>query len=89
MRFTKHISIVVGLLFSGHLFAQDNTTPAVPFLNIPIDARAAGMGDTGVATRADVNSARWNPAKLVWLGNSAEFGIAYTPYLANIADDVR
>jgi hypothetical protein len=88
MRFVKLILILSGLLFSGYLFAQENTTPAVPFLNIPIDARAAGMGDTGVATHADVNSARWNPAKLVWLGNSAEFGIAYTPYLANIADDV-
>jgi len=87
MRFVKSILIIGGLLFSGYLFAQDNDKAALPFLNAPLDARAAGMGDTGVATHADVNSARWNPAKLVWLGNSAEFGIAYTPYLPNIIGD--
>ena len=86
---TKNIvGVLLAISMSLPVGAQENTTPAVPFLNIPIDARAAGMGDTGVATSSDVNAARWNPAKLVWLGNSAEFGIAYTPYLANIADDV-
>ena len=31
--------------------------------SIAPDARAAGMGDVGVATDPDVNSQYWNPAK--------------------------
>jgi len=87
MRFVKSILMLIGLLFSGYLFAQDENKPALPFLNTPLDARASGMGDTGVATSTDVYSARWNPAKLVWIGNSSEFGIAYTPYLPKLTED--
>jgi hypothetical protein len=44
---------------------QDNRviTTGVPFLLIAADARAAGMGDQGVATSPDVFSQQWNPAK--------------------------
>ena len=39
------------------------------------DARAAGMGDVGVATDPDVNSQYWNPAKYpfaisIWLATT-------------------
>ena len=35
---------------------------AMPSLTIAPDGRAAGMGDVGVATNADLNSQPWNPA---------------------------
>ncbi len=57
---------------TGQVIGQDSSnhviTTAVPFLTITPDARAAGMGDAGVATSADANSSYWNPAKLVFCG---------------------
>ena len=38
-------------------------TSAVPFLRISPDARSGGMGDVGIATTPDANSAFWNLAK--------------------------
>ena len=40
---------------------------AMPSLSIAPDARAAGMGDVGVATDADFNSQFWNPAKYAYM----------------------
>jgi hypothetical protein len=79
---------------SATLIGQDSTnrviTTAVPFLTITPDARAAGMGDAGVATSADVNSAYWNSAKLVFIDNGLGYGISgsYTPWLGKIINDM-
>ncbi|MBL7872328.1 MAG: type IX secretion system outer membrane channel protein PorV [Cyclobacteriaceae bacterium] len=76
------------------LIGQDSTnrviTTAVPFLTITPDARAAGMGDAGVATSADVNSAYWNSAKLAFIDNGLGYGISgsYTPWLGKIINDM-
>ncbi|GGA67737.1 hypothetical protein GCM10008015_05620 [Flavobacterium palustre] len=44
--------------------AQDRViSPAVPFLSVSADARAAGMADIGVASSPDVYSQQWNPAQ--------------------------
>ncbi len=61
---------------------------AVPFLNIAADARAAGMGDMGVATSFDVFAQQWNPAKFAFASQKTGIGIGYTPYLEGVADDV-
>ena len=50
---------------------ESDPQSAIPWIRIPADIRASGMGDVGVATEADVNAARWNPAKLVWLGHTS------------------
>lgn len=76
--------------FQFTAFGQENTDKpqsAIPWIRIPADIRASGMGDVGVATEADVNAARWNPAKLVWLGHTSEIGIAYLPYLRTLIND--
>ncbi len=76
------------------LIGQDSTnrviTTAVPFLTITPDARAAGMGDAGVATSADVNSAYWNAGKLAFIDNGLGYGISgsYTPWLGKIINDM-
>ncbi len=83
--------LIVTLLISAYTGkAQENRsiTTAVPFLNIAADARAAGMGDMGVATSADAYSLQWNAAKFAFAEQKMGFGISYTPYLENIVTDV-
>ena len=63
-------------------------TTAVPFLLIASDARAAGMGDIGVATSADAYSQHWNPSKYVFSESKAGIGISYTPYLSKLVNDI-
>ena len=63
-------------------------TTAVPFLSITPDARAAGMGDAGVATQADANSVPWNPAKLVFIDHNIGFALSYSPWLSRIINDM-
>ena len=63
-------------------------TTGVPFLLITSDARAAGMGELGVATSADIYSQQWNPAKYAFSSNEKALGLSYTPYLSKIVDDI-
>ena len=63
-------------------------TTGVPFLLIASDARAAGMGDVGVATSADANSQQWNPAKYAFSLSKSGIGINYTPYLSKLVNDI-
>jgi hypothetical protein len=63
-------------------------TTAVPFLLIVPDARAAGMGDMGVATTADAFSLFHNPAKIVFSDRQIKTGLTYSPWLRNLTDDI-
>ncbi|GAK75343.1 hypothetical protein JCM19296_921 [Nonlabens ulvanivorans] len=73
--------------------AQDNDTrvitTALPFLRIAGDARSAGLGDMGVATSPDAWSQQWNPSKYAFGLREHKFGgVAYTPYLGNLVNDI-
>jgi hypothetical protein len=63
-------------------------TTAVPFLLIASDARAASMGDMGVATSVDAYSQNWNPSKYVFSESKSGFAISYTPYLSKLVNDI-
>ncbi|APU67566.1 type IX secretion system outer membrane channel protein PorV [Christiangramia flava] len=63
-------------------------TTAVPFLLVAADARAAGMGDQGVATSPDVFSQQWNPAKYAFASRENGISVSYTPYLSEIVNDI-
>ncbi len=63
-------------------------TTAVPFLLISPDARAGAMGDVGVATSPDPNSAHWNPAKFAFMEKDWGFSLNYTPWLNKIVNDM-
>ncbi len=65
-----------------------NITPALPFLRIAGDPRAAGMGDMGVATSPDAWSQQWNPAKYSFMQREQAVGVAYTPYLGQLVNDI-
>jgi hypothetical protein len=63
-------------------------TTGVPFLLIASDARAAGMGDMGVATSADAYSQQWNPSKYAFSLSKSGIGVSYTPYLSKLVNDI-
>ncbi|MDG2172942.1 MAG: type IX secretion system outer membrane channel protein PorV [Flavobacteriales bacterium] len=63
-------------------------TTGVPFLLIASDARAASMGDMGVATSVDVFSQHWNPSKYAFSESKSGFGVSYTPYLSKLVNDI-
>src|SRR5690606_40271768 len=63
-------------------------TTGVPFLLIAPDARAAGMGDMGVATPVDAFSQQWNASKYAFSTYKQGFGISYTPYLSKLVNDI-
>ncbi|AZQ43626.1 type IX secretion system outer membrane channel protein PorV [Nonlabens ponticola] len=83
-------TILVLLVDINPVQAQDSRviTTALPFLRIAGDARAGGMADMGVATSPDVWSQQWNPAKYSFIDREYQAGIAYTPYLGQLVNDI-
>ncbi len=55
------------------------------FLNIGVGARWLAMGNTGVATSTDVESAYWNPAGLTGMNRAWEVGGMHASYFAGMA----
>jgi hypothetical protein len=96
LRIAILLLLSLSITFSGfsqaNLIGQDSTrkviTTAVPFLTITPDSRAAGMGDAGVATSPDANSAYWNSAKLAFIDKSYGVSGSYTPWLGKIINDM-
>lgn len=65
-----------------------NITTALPFLRISGDPRSAGLADMGVATSTDAWSQQWNPAKYSFMEREQTVGVAYTPFLGQLVDDI-
>lgn len=88
----KHILLLVLILgTSATLGAQTTYNPvltAAPSLHITPDARAAALGEQGVATSVDTYSQYWNPAKYAFASSRAGIGLSYTPWLSRITSDV-
>ena len=61
---------------------------SMPSLSIAPDARAAGLGDIGVATDADFNSQYWNPAKYAYMYSKGGITANYTPWLRKLVGDI-
>ena len=66
----------------------NTVTTAVPFLTITPDSRAGAMGESGVATTADMYSLHWNPAKLAFVDSKRSGSIAYIPWLKKLVPDI-
>lgn len=85
----KKIIILISLLTLTTNFAQDRViNTGVQFLLVAADARAAGLGDQGVATSADTYSQQWNPAKYAFALDKQGFSFSYTPYLTQLVNDI-
>ena len=87
------ISLVAVLCVSLSAKAQVDQTmnpliTAMPSMSIAPDARAAGMGDLGVATEADFNSQYWNPAKYAYMYSKGGITANYTPWLRKLVTDI-
>jgi len=82
------------LLFAGADAQDEKITQFNPVDHAVIsqviapDARAAGMGDVGVATDPDVNSQFWNPAKYPFCISRAGLALNYTPWLRQLVSDI-
>ncbi|CAM2978318.1 hypothetical protein SAMN05444143_11459 [Flavobacterium succinicans] len=85
----KLLLIFFIVLATNRTMAQERAiTTGVTFLQIAADARAAGMGDIGVATSPDTYSQQWNPAKYAFATDKQGFSVSYTPYLTDIVNDI-
>ncbi|SDZ72813.1 type IX secretion system outer membrane channel protein PorV [Psychroflexus halocasei] len=92
MKHTFLFTLLIALGAQQIAKAQDNrrvVVTGVPFLMISADARASGLGDQGIATKADAFSQQWNPAKYVFSEAQQGVALSYTPYLREIADDIN
>lgn len=68
--------------------SQRAITTAVPFLAITPDARHAALGEAGVASSPDANSAYWNAGKLAFIDKQYGGSLSYTPWLGKIVNDM-
>ena len=86
--------VAISLLAVGPIHADEKNTMFNPVEHAVIsetiapDARAAGMGDVGVATDPDVNSQYWNPAKYPFCISRAGVALNYTPWLRQLVSDI-
>ena len=74
--------------FAVSALATNPVTTSMPSLSIAPDGRAAGMGDVGVATNADLNSQHWNPAKYAFMDSKGGITANYTPWLTKLVSDI-
>lgn len=87
------LTLLLAVVSAG-VFAQDKmdmfnpVNTSVTSQMIAPDARAAGMGDVGVATDPDVNSQYWNPAKYPFCISRAGVSLNYTPWLRQLVSDM-
>lgn len=63
-------------------------TTGMPFVLIASDARAASMGDMGVATSVDAFSQQWNASKYTFSETKSGVAVSYTPYLSKLVNDI-
>lgn len=89
--------VLITLIISNTFFGQTTVitnqdsrviTTGVPFLLIASDARAAALGDMGVATSVDAYSQQWNPSKYAFSEAKSGIAVSYTPYLSKLVNDI-
>ena len=92
---SQTLVIALGLTSVQTVWAEDDVRDqfnpvqtAVVSQSIASDARAAGLGDIGVATEPDVYSQAWNPAKYPFTISRAGFAVNYTPWLRYLTDGI-
>ncbi len=88
VRLNYSIIFILFSIFSSFTQERRVITTAVPFLMIASDARAAGIGEQGVATSMDNFSQHWNPSKYVFSETSSGIAFSYTPYLSKLVNDI-
>ena len=91
---TRIVAVIMAAITALPLAAQDKkdmfnpVNTSVTSQTIAPDARAAGLGDAGVATDPDVVSQYWNPAKYPFTISRAGVALNYTPWLRQLVSDM-
>ncbi len=80
----KKIFLSIFVLTALSLQAQIAKHYSNEFLNIGVDARALGLGNSVIAQTNDVTSGYWNPANLYQVQNK-QVALMHAAYFANIA----
>ena len=97
MQMKSQLLLLITLVFISKVSAQTTIIPSddkrvittgIPFLLIASDARAAGMGDMGVATSVDALSQQWNSSKYAFSETKSGVAVSYTPYLSKLVNDI-
>ena len=92
--FRSRLALLAGLVALATTTQAQNTqdqgviTTAVPIITLSPDARASALGEAGVATSPDANSAYFNAGKLGFVKYKYAASISYSPWLRNITDDM-
>lgn len=81
------LSIGIGL--TCHAQETRVIQTAVQALQIAPDARSGSLGDCGVSTSPDVYSMHWNAAKYAFQEDDFSIGLAYTPWLRKLVNDMN
>ena len=103
MKRVKFLSLVFVMIITAMNLKAQNTvdkvlgqdldynviSTAVPFMMIAPDARSSAMGDIGVSTSPDVYSMHWNPAKYAFIEEDFSVGLAYSPWLRSLVNDMN
>ena len=94
----NQLLLLITLAFALKLSAQETVifpnqdrrviTTGMPFVLIAADARAAAMGDMGVATSVDAFSQQWNSSKYAFSETKSGIAVSYTPYLSKLVNDI-
>ncbi|AJR02515.1 type IX secretion system outer membrane channel protein PorV [Siansivirga zeaxanthinifaciens] len=95
----NQLLLILAITFALKITAQNPTviipnndkrviTTGIPFVLIASDARAAAMGDMGVATSVDAYSQQWNSSKYAFSETKSGIGVSYTPYLSKLVNDI-
>ncbi len=91
---TRTVAVAMVAMAVLSVAAQDKqdvfnpVNTSVTSQTIAPDARAAGLGDAGVATDPDVVSQYWNPAKYPFTISRAGVALNYTPWLRQLVSDM-
>jgi hypothetical protein len=78
------LSLSAQCTFSNQLDCPNTIISAVPFLRIIPDARAAGMGDAGIAVSPDANTMHHNASKLAFIDQNVGLSATYSPWLRSL-----
>ncbi len=90
--YISFVAIISELPAVGQTNGMENRPiqTAVPFLSIPPDSRATGMGNLGAATSPDPNSGYWNPSKYAFIERDFGVSLSYLPWMRNLGiDDIH